>query len=504
MSTPQDALTDLVRQCREISIIDSCGSLLGWDERTYMPRKGAEHRAEQLAFLAGLSHSRLVDPRIGELLNTLKSSGMANGGDGDAAVMVREVGRIYDREVKIPQSLVEEITRVTTLAQGIWAEARAKSDFAAFKPWLQKVIDLKKQEAEAVGYKDDPYNAMLDAYEPGATVASIEKIFTPLRVELVALLEKIRGSGRSPNVGIITREYPVDRQEKFGKEAATAIGFDFTEGRLDITTHPFCSGIGPGDVRITTRYDAHHFPGAFFGILHEAGHGIYDQGLDPKHFGTPMGEMISLGIHESQSRMWENMVGRSRAFWTHFFPKAQKTFPEALGNVSADEFYWAVNDVRPSLIRVEADEATYNLHILLRFEMERAFFSGNLTVDDIPGAWNEKFKSYFGLTPPNDAEGCLQDVHWSAGYIGYFPTYCLGNLYAAQFFAKAQKDLGDLHGQFAKGEFAALKNWLRQNIHRHGRRYRAGQLVERVTGQPLSSKPLIDYMTKKFGELYGF
>jgi carboxypeptidase Taq len=429
---------------------------------------------------------------------------MANGGDGDAAVMAREIGRIYDREVKIPQSLVEEITRVTTLAQGIWAEARAKSDFSAFKPWLQKVIDLMKQEAEAVGYKDDPYNAMLDVYEPGATVASIEKIFTPLRVELVALLEKIRGSGRSPDVGIITREYPVDRQEKFGKEAATAIGFDFTEGRLDITTHPFCSGIGPGDVRITTRYDAHHFPGAFFGILHEAGHGIYDQGLDPKHFGTPMGEMISLGIHESQSRMWENLVGRSRAFWTHFFPKAQETFPEALGNVSADAFYWAVNDVRPSLIRVEADEATYNLHILLRFEMERAFFSGNLKVDDIPAAWNEKFKSYFGLTPPDDAKGCLQDVHWSCGYIGYFPTYSLGNLYAAQFFAKAQKDLGDLHGQFAKGEFAALKNWLRQNIHRHGRRYRAGDLVERVTGQPLSSKPLIDYMTRKFGELYGF
>ncbi|MBI5867140.1 MAG: carboxypeptidase M32 [candidate division Zixibacteria bacterium] len=504
MATTQDTLTELVRQCREISIIDSCGSLLGWDERTYMPRKGAEHRAEQLAFLAGLSHSRLVDPRIGDLINTLRTSGSTNGGDDDASVMAREVGRIYDREVKIPQALVEEITRVTTLAQGKWAEARANSDFKAFKPWLQKVIDLKKQEAEAVGYKDDAYNAMLDTYEPGATVGSIEKIFTPLRNDLVKLLDKIRGSGRSPNVGIITREYPVERQQQFGTEAAAAIGFDFTEGRLDITTHPFCSGIGPGDVRITTRYDAHHFPCAFFGILHEAGHGIYDQGLDPKHFGTPMGEMISLGIHESQSRMWENLVGRSRPFWTHFFPKAQKTFPEALGNVKADEFYWAINDVRPSLIRVEADEATYNLHILLRFEMERAFFSGGLSVDDIPGAWNEKFKSYFGLTPPNDKEGCLQDVHWSAGYIGYFPTYALGNLFAAQFFAKAQQDIPNMDAQFAKGDFSALKSWLRQNIHRHGRRYRSNILVERVTGQPLSSKPLIDYMTRKYGELYGF
>jgi carboxypeptidase Taq len=296
----------------------------------------------------------------------------------------------------------------------------------------------------------------------------------------------------------------VEEQKKFGHDAAAAIGFDFERGRLDITTHPFCTGIGPGDTRITTRYDAHHFPGAFFGTLHEAGHGIYDQGLPSDRFGSPLGEFISLGIHESQSRMWENMVGRSRAFWTYMYPKAQQAFPRALGNVTADAFHFAVNDVRPSFIRVEADEATYNLHILLRFEMERAFFSGNLKVDDIPGAWNEKFKSYFGITPPNDAQGCLQDVHWSAGLVGYFPTYALGNLYAAQFFVKANADLGDLHAQFAKGEFAPLKKWLRDNIHIHGRRYRANELVERVTGKPLGSESLMAYMNKKFGGLYGF
>jgi len=500
----QDALKKLVDKTREISILDSCSSLLGWDERTYMPRQGADHRAEQLAFLAGLSHSRLVEPEIGDLLNTVKSSDLVNGASSDATVIVREIGRAYDRAVKMPQSLVEELTRVTTIAQGKWGEARAKSDFAAFKPWLEKVINLKKQEAEAVGYKEDPYNAMLDVYEPGATVTSIDETFTKHRVELVKLLDKIKGSGKEPDTSIITREYPVEEQKKFGHEAATAIGFDFERGRLDITTHPFCTGIGPGDTRITTRYDAHHFNGAFFGILHEAGHGIYDQGLPGDQFGSPLGEYISLGIHESQSRMWENMVGRSRAFWTYMYPKAQQHFPKALGDVSADAFHWAINDVRPSFIRVEADEATYNLHILLRFEMERAFFSGDLKVDDIPAAWNEKFKSYFGLTPKDDAQGCLQDVHWSAGLIGYFPTYALGNLYAAQFFAKADADLGGLHAQFAKGEFAPLKRWLHDNIHCHGRRYLANQLIERVTGKPLSHDALMAYMNKKFGELYGF
>ena len=502
--TPQDALKELIEKARQVAVIDSCASLLGWDERTYMPRGGAEHRAEQLAFLAGLSHSRTTDPAIGDLLGTVKTSDLMNGGSTDAAVVVREIGRFYDRAVKVPQDLVEEITRVTTLAQGAWADARSKSDFEAFKPWLEKVIKLKKQEAEAVGYEGDPYNAMLDDFEPGATVDSIEATFTKLRKELVVLLDKVKGAGKQPDISILTRSYPVDAQAAFGRKAAAAIGFNFEGGRLDVTTHPFCTGIGPGDTRITTRYDEHHFPGAFFGTLHEAGHGIYDQGLPNEHFGDPLGEYISLGIHESQSRMWENMVGRSRSFWQHFYADAQKTFPEAIGNTPSEDFYNAINDVRPSFIRVEADEATYNLHILLRFEMERAFFSGDLQVNDIPGAWNEKFKKYFGIVPENHAQGCLQDVHWSAGLVGYFPTYSLGNLYAAQFFAKARTDLGDLDAMFAKGDFAPLKDWLTKNIHAHGRRYRAGELVERVTGKPLGSEDLMEYMTKKYGEVYGF
>jgi carboxypeptidase Taq len=503
-ATPQDALSELKKKSHEVTILATCGALLDWDERTYMPSGGANYRAEQLGFIAGLTHERMIEPRIGELLNIVRQSDLVNGGQSDAAVIVREIGRSYDRATKMPQALVEEISKTASLGQTAWQEARTKNDYALFKPWLAKMIDLKRQEAEAVGYDGDPYNAMLDDFEPGASVDDIDRTLTELRTRLVALLDKIKGSGKRPNTDILARHFPIDRQTEFGKMAAKAIGFDFQCGRLDVTVHPFCTGIGPGDTRITTRYDDHEFTGAFFGTLHESGHGMYDQGLDGNEFGNPLGEYISLGIHESQSRMWENQVGRSRAFWEHFYPKAQQSFTDALGDVSLDDFYFAVNNVTPSYIRTESDEATYNLHILLRFEMERAFFSGDLSVDDIPAAWNEKFEKYFGLKVDADKNGCLQDVHWSAGLIGYFPTYTLGNLYASQFFAQARADLGDLDAMFAKGEFAPLLEWLNKNIHADGRRYRAGELVERVTGKPLSSDALMEYMDTKFGALYGF
>jgi carboxypeptidase Taq len=500
----QKLLKELYVIGREAAILSACEAVLNWDERTYMPRGGSENRANMISLLAGMIHEKQTSPRIGEILNELLSDGVNPNDDSLEAANVREMKRDYDLSIKIPKSLVEELSKTVTLAQGKWQEARANSDFQAFLPWFEKVVNLKQQVAEALGYQGKPYNAMLDIYEPGATTDEIAKTFAGLRDELVVLLDKIESSGKKPDTSIITRDYPVDLQEQFGMEASKAIGFDYHTGRLDKTVHPFCTGFGPGDTRITTRYDKNHFPGAFFGILHESGHGIYDQGLPHDHYGTPCGESISLGIHESQSRMWENMVGRSRPFWKYFFPKAQKTFPAALGNVTLDQFYFAINDVRPSLIRVEADEATYNLHILLRFEIESAFFNGELKLKDVPHAWNGKFESYFGIRPPDDAKGCLQDVHWSAGLIGYFPTYTLGNLYAAQFFAHADKELGGLHAQFEKGDFRPLLDWLRKNIHSHGRRYRAKELVEKVTGRPLSHKPLIDYMTKKFGELYGF
>ncbi|UCC79040.1 MAG: carboxypeptidase M32, partial [Candidatus Zixiibacteriota bacterium] len=490
----QKLLKELYDINREAAVLSSCNSVLHWDERTYMPRGGAENRADMISLLAGMVHDKQTSPRIGEIIDELLSDGIDPKEDSIDAANVRELKRDYELNIKIPKSLVEELSKTVTLAQGKWQEARAKSDFQAFLPWLEKVVELKRQVAEALGYEGVPYNALLDVYEPGATTDEIAKTFAGLRDELVVLLEKIRSSGKEPDRSIITREYPVEQQKQFSTEVSKAIGFDYNSGRLDETVHPFCIGLGPGDTRITTRYDKNHFPGAFFGTLHESGHGIYNQGLPADHYGMPCGESISLGIHESQSRMWENMVGRSRSFWKYFFPKAQKTFPEALGDAALNQFYFAINDVRPSLIRVEADEATYNLHILLRFEIESAFFNGDLKLKDVPFTWNEKFESYFGIKPPDDAKGCLQDVHWSTGLIAYFPTYTLGNLYAAQFFAHADKELGGLHAQFEKGDFKPLFDWLRKNIHNHGRRYRAQELVKKVTGQPLSHKPLMDYM----------
>jgi len=498
-----DLYKELTEKMKEIAIISCCESLLGWDERTYMPRGGAASRADQASYLAGLSHKKFTDPRIGEILSELEKSPMVNDPLSDTAVNINEIRYLYDKSVKIPQKLVEEITHTTSMAQGIWVEARRDQDFPKFLPWLEKIIKLELELANCLGYKKEAYDALLDNYEPGSSYDYVAKVFAEFRKELVDLVAAIMNSKRKANLSIIEKDYPVDRQAMFGQSGAAAIGFDFGSGRLDITAHPFCSGIGPGDTRITTRYNPNHFGQAFFGILHEAGHGIYDQGLDPKHFGMPRGNSVSLGIHESQSRMWENLVGRSKPFWRHFFPRAQQMFPESLNGVNFDDFYFAVNDVRPSFIRVEADEVTYNLHILLRFEIEYAFLKGDLAPKDLPGAWNEKFKSFFGLTPPNDSIGCMQDVHWSAGYIGYLPTYTLGNLYSAQFFARAKEEIADLDAQFAAGKFDNLKTWLNKNIHSHGKRYRAQKLVEVVTGKPLSHKPLMTYLKTKFGELYG-
>ncbi len=314
-----------------------------------------------------------------------------------------------------------------------------------------------------------------------------------LRDDLVPLVAEIEQSGVRPNTDLLHGDFPIHAQDRLGREAAAAIGFDFARGRLDVTAHPFCTTLGPCDCRITTRYDAGFFNSAFFGILHEAGHGIYEQGLPPGYFGLPLGEAISLGIHESQSRLWENFVGRSRAFWTHLFSKAQSQLP-ALADVAIDDFYFAINDVRPSLVRVEADEVTYNLHILVRFELEQALLEGSLTAADLPGAWQEKYRQYLGVSPDDDRDGVLQDVHWSAGLIGYFPTYALGNLYAAQLFARAAAEIGDLDGQFARGEFRPLRDWLCAKVHRHGQRYTASELIVEATGSPLSARPLIEHL----------
>ncbi len=356
---------------------------------------------------------------------------------------------------------------------------------------------MLRQKAQAIGYKTVPYDALLDEYEPGATTAEITTLFAALRADLVPLVSAIAASGRRPRRDILERDYPVEQQKQFGQAAAAAIGFDFEAGRLDVTTHPFCSGIGPGDCRITTRYNPRHFNESFFGILHEAGHGIYEQGLPAEHFGTPLGTFASLGIHESQSRLWENQVGRGQPFWEHFFPLARQAFPAALDDVGLDDFLFAINDVQPSFIRVEADEATYNMHIILRFELEQALVSGDLKPADVPGAWNEKFHQFFALTPPTHAKGCLQDIHWSMGGIGYFPTYTLGNLYAAQFMEQARHDLADLDGEFRAGRFHGLKGWLNEKIHSAGQRHRCRRFVSACHRPPFEPSAFDDLLTRQ-------
>ncbi len=493
----------LCQHAREAALLESVNQLLEWDERTIMPHRAGAYRAEQVTLLAALAHQRQVDPRIGGWLDELSGSPLAADPHSDTGATIRELRRKYEKKTRLPQTLVEELARTAILGQQAWGEARKNDDFKSFRPLLEKTMHLKRQQADCLGFKECRYDALLDEYEPAETTSNVARVLEELRRELVPLVAEIAASGKTPNREILARSYPIASQREFGTATGIAVGFDFERGRLDETLHPFCSTMGPHDCRITTRYNERHFNEAFFGILHEAGHGIYELGLRPEQFGLPPGEAISLGIHESQSRMWENLVGRSKAFWQHFYPGAQKAFPEALGTTPLDDFYFAINDVRPSLIRVEADEATYNLHILVRFELEQALINDDLPVADLPGAWKEKYRGYLGVEPPNDAMGVLQDIHWSAGLVGYFATYSLGNLYASQFFQAAQKQLGDLNAMFARGEFLPLRDWLRENIHQQGRRYSAAQLVERVTGRPLSHKDLMNHLRGKFGPLFG-
>jgi len=505
---------ELVQRSRETSLLGSCSAVLGWDEQTYMPEGAAAHRGEQMALLAGLAHERATAPRMGELLEALTSSSLASEADSIEAANIRQLKRDYDRRTKLPRPLVEEIARTTSLAQQEWIAARRESDYKRFLPWLERVVELKRRESECVGAGDDArgrdaaaliYDPLLDEYEQGAETTKLRTLFTALREELTPLVGEIVEAAKTrPNRGsILQRSFPVGRQKTFAEAAASALGFDFQRGRLDVSAHPFCTGIGPGDVRVTTRYDEHEFGDAFFGVLHEVGHGLYEQGLPVEQYGTPAGEAVSLGVHESQSRLWENAVGRSPAFWKYWFPMARRVFHEALHDVSIDAFLSAVNQVEPTLIRVQADEVTYNLHIIIRFELEQALLTGDLPPADLPSAWNEAYQKTLGVVPPNDAEGCLQDVHWSAGLFGYFPTYTLGNVYAAQLYAKADAELAGLDESLGRGEYSELLAWLHDKIHRHGQKYAPTNLIERAIEGPIDSHVLITALRRKYGPLYG-
>jgi carboxypeptidase Taq len=526
---PQPAYDELIERALATSLVASCSSLLGWDEQTYMPGGGAAHRANQMALLAGIHHERSTDPRVGELLSVVEGSSLTTDPESVPAVNVRELRRSYDRRTRLPRALVEELARTTSMAQPEWVAARAAHDFGRFRPWLERIFKLKREESACTAGALEPgpgaatgsiYDPLLDEYEPGARGDALANLFAALKHDLVPLIEEYTEAakrerrateepvprpgtaGAHGRAAILKRHYPRERQQIFGEAVAAAVGFDFQRGRLDVTAHPFCTGIGPGDCRITTRYDEHDFGNAFFSILHEVGHGLYEQGLDSAHFGTPMGEAASLGVHESQSRLWENAVGRSRAFWAYWFPMARRIFHQALADVTLDQFHAAINLVAPSLIRTEADEATYNLHIVVRFELEQDLLTGDLQPGELPGAWNQKYREALGVAPQSDAEGCLQDIHWSAGLIGYFPTYTLGNLYAAQLFGQAQSELGILEESIARGEFHGLLDWLRTKVHRQGQRLRPAALIERITGSPPDHRPLIAALKRKYRELY--
>ncbi|MBK8270104.1 MAG: carboxypeptidase M32 [Planctomycetes bacterium] len=496
MPTPYN---EFIKHVRETGMIDATSSVLDWDAEVNMPENGLDQRAEQLSLLAALGHERRISPRLGEWLSKLEGKTE----DEVQETNVREMRRAYDRAIKIPTALVERIAHVSTLAKESWAKARKESAFSKFVPHLKELLDLKRQVADAIGYKSERYDALLDEFEPGATAAEINTLFNSLRGPLSDFVKKLADAPKMPDVAILNRNFPIERQKLWSRQCAMLVGFDFNSGRIDVSTHPFCSGFGPGDVRLTTRYYEDFFSPSMFGTLHESGHGLYEQGLPREHVFTPRGQAASLGIHESQSRMWENMVGRSRPFWDRYYEQCRAVFHESLSDISIDRFYAAINAVSPSLIRVEADEVTYNLHIILRFEIERELLENRLKVEDLPEAWNAKIHQLLGVNPTNDAEGCLQDIHWSMAAFGYFPTYALGNLYAAQFFVAAKRDMPDLDDQFRRGEFSNLLGWLRKNIHQHGMRYRPADLVKNVTGSALSIEPFLKYVREKFSPIYG-
>lgn len=499
---PQTAYDELIRRARAEALLQSCEAILGWDELTYMPPGAVQGRADQLAYLAGLQHDQATDPRIGELLAFADQLPETKHAESAQAVNLREMRRTYERTVKLPRALVEEHARVAPLSQQQWAISRQEADFASFRPWLEKMVHLKRQEADCLGYDEHPYDALLEDYEPGARCRDLQPLFTALWSELTPLLQSIRQAKKRSKVAILRRHFPVEQQRAFAQELAAAVGFDFERGRLDVAVHPFSSHLGLGDCRIAIRYSVNFFSDGFFALLHEVGHGLYEQGLDPAHHGTPMGAACSLGLHESQARLWENFVGRGLPFWKYWYPRAKQMFPEALSRVSLGDFFSSINHVQPSLNRVQADEVTYDLHILIRFELEKALIAGDLPVADVPAAWNEAYRRYLSMTVPDDAAGCLQDGHWSEGLFGYFPTYTLGNVFAAQLFAQARTDLSSLETSFAQGDFAPLLDWLRVKAYRHGSRWRSNELIRHVTGAPPSPLPLVERLRQKYGEIY--
>jgi len=495
----EQKLNELKAILAEVSDLNAAGAVLGWDQQTYMPRGGAEARGQQMGTIGKIAHETFVSDKVGKLLDQLAGAFPAGS---DEAALVRVTKRDYDRRTRVPSSFVVEQAEVTAAAHEGWVEARQKSDFSIFEPHLAKVLDLTRRYIGFFPRADHPYDILLDDFEPGMKTAEVQAIFAELRKKQVKLIKAIAAK-RQVDDSFLHLKYSEAKQRAFGEKVITAFGVDWNKFRQDKSPHPFCTSFSVNDVRITTRFNGNFLNPALFGTMHETGHAFYDGGVNPAYERTSLGGGASLGIHESQSRMWENIVGRSLPFWEHFYPILQKTFPAQLGNVSLKKFYKAVNKVEPSLIRVEADEATYNMHIMLRLEIEIAMVEGAVKLKDLPALWNAKMQEYLGILPPNDAQGALQDIHWSFAGIGYFSTYSLGNIISAQLWERINKDIPDLAAQIRKGKFDSLLGWLRANIHVHGRKYDPQELVQKVTGSRIDPKPYLRYLETKFSDVYG-
>lgn len=481
---PLTAHRELLRRAHDRALLESTAALLSWDEETTMPRAGAAHRAAQHAQLAGMVHAELSDPRIEELVEIARQ-GAPPGTDRDAELRI--TARQHARARRLSRELVEENARLCTLAQDAWVEARDARDFAVLAPWLERVVEGKRREAFALADGGEPYDALLDEYEPGMRSATLAPMFDELAREIAPI---VRAEGARPSRvdrSLLHRPVPIARQRALALELAAAMGFDFAGGRLDTAAHPSTIRVGPGDVRLTTRFREDSPFVGLISTLHEVGHGLYDQGLPRERWGTPLGETLSLGLHESQARLFESLIGGGRAFWRFALPKLRAAYAPAYDDVDESALYDALTQVEPTLLRVRADAVTYDLHIAVRFELEQALISGALSIGDLPAAWNERYEAMLGVRPHDDAEGVLQDGHWASGMFGYFPTYTIGNLVAAQLLEGARAALGDLDEAIARGELAPLVLWLRANVHAHGARYDTAELVLRATGRPLDA-----------------
>lgn len=473
-------------------------AVLGWDREVNMPPKGGAFRAQQAATLSGMIHNLATAPELGELLEKLKDDTTL---DAVQAKNVALASEDYLKSQKYSEAFVVELSQTISQTNEAWAKARTASDFSLYAPSLKKLVELKRQECELLGYEEHPYDAMIDQYEPGTKTAEVTELFDGVREQLVAFVEEINQAQQVDNA-FLTQHFPREDQWNFSLELLKQMHYDFEAGRQDISLHPFSTSFSPLDVRVTTRINENNLAEMIWSCIHEGGHALYEQGLPVEQYGMPVGSYVSLGVHESQSRLWENNVGRSLAYWQHNLEKAKSHFPGQLDGIDVEEFYRAANKVEPSLIRTSADELTYHFHVMIRFEIEKALIAGEIEVEELPALWNEKYKAYLGIDVPNDAVGILQDVHWSHGSIGYFPTYSIGSFYAAQYYHHAKAEIGDLDGLIVKGEMKPLLDWLRKHIHQPGKFHTAKELCEKVTGEPLNFNYFMEYAREKYSNIY--